>query len=287
VTVNYAGATFTTGNSASLAAGIVVEVHGSFSGGGIFNAIRIDFEELEDDSFAPSGSDVAEVEGFVSGFTSLASTFKVGTRTVQVSGSTRYENGSAADLANDVRVEAEGTVNASGVLIATEVQFKQTRVMLQGVASAVAANSLTVLGMHVDVNSLTRVDTRTAGGANSTSLADIVPGADCVEVRAVLDGTAIVATEVKEQSSGGSCKAIIQARVTAKDDAARTLVMLGITVNLSGGGVTFRDANENAVSAVQFFAAVTASANSGTLVKAKGSFSGASLLTGEEAELEN
>ena len=287
VTVNYTGTTAFapagTCSAASLAAGLLVEVHGSFAGS-VFTASAIDCEDQEDSAFAPSSSDTAEVEGYVNGFTALTAEFQVGTRRVSVTSSTRYEGGSPLDLTNDVRVEAEGNVNASGVLVANKIQFKAARIVLEGVPSAVGTSTLTLLGKTVKVNTLTKIDTRNAGG-NSTSLGDLIAGTDCAEVRAHLDGADIVADEVKEQSSGGGCKAIVQARVTAKNDAARTLTMLGIDVNLSGGAVVFRDTSDAVISAATFFGAINTT--TGTIVKAKGSFSGANLLTGEEAELEN
>jgi hypothetical protein len=64
-----------------------------------------------------------EVEGYVANFISPAM-FNVGNLMVNA-GMAKYENGTAADLANGRRVEVEGTV-AAGVLTATKVEFRST-----------------------------------------------------------------------------------------------------------------------------------------------------------------
>ena len=75
--------------------------------------------------------------------------------------STRFENGSAADLALNVKVEAEGQIDANGVLVATKVQFKrQGSARIEARVDSVdhAANKLVVLGIDVTVNVNTRVE---------------------------------------------------------------------------------------------------------------------------------
>lgn len=289
VTVNYSNSTtFSPAgqSAAALTVGVLVEVHGT-AAGSTFTASRIDIEDVEDSALAPSGTDDAEVEGFVSGFTAPTSTFKVGTRTVAVTSTTRYEGGSSADLANDARVEVEGSVNSStGVLTATKVQFKATRVIVQYKPSAVdtTARTLTMLGNQVVVNDLTKLSTLNGAGQGSATLSDIVANSDCVEVRGTRTGATITADEIKELS-GGSCKAIVQARVTAK--TATTITILGVTVDLSTVPAgALHDASGNSMTLTAFLAAITADASTGTLVKAKGSVANLTL-SAEEAELEN
>ena len=295
VTVNYSGTTAfvpaASCSAASLTAGLVVEVHGSFTGAA-FNATTIDCEDQEDSAFSPSSTDNAEVEGYVTGFTATNAEFNVGTRRVILSTTTpvRFEGGSSADLANDVRVEAEGNVNSSGVLVANKIQFKAARIILQAVPSAVnaAGGTLTVLGKPVLTTGLTKIDARSSSG-NSTSLGDIQANVDCVEVRGGRIGSDIVADEVKELSSG-SCDWIIRAPVDAKDATAGTLSMLGfippaIVVNVNSA--VFRNTSDAPIDRTTFFNAITAAPNTGTVVKVKGSNQSASPLVASEAELEN
>ena len=136
----------------------------------------------------------------------------------------------------------------------------------------------------VDIRSTaraTRCRQRAAGGR--ASLADVVPNVDCVEVRATVEGSSIVAEEIKEPDSCG--KELVQAAVSAKNESTFTLTFFG-TLNASlAGTARFLDRNEQAISRAQFFAAVVpASATSlGTLVEVEGN----SLGSVEKAELED
>ena len=284
ITVNYSGATFSpTGTSAtSLVTGALVEVHGSLAGS-VFTATQVDFEDTEDDTFRGRDNEKTEFEGYVSGFTAHPGTFKVNGRNVQTTASTRFVGGTAADLANNMKVEAEGT-SSNGTLVASKVEFKQSRVLLDGRATAVDATGQTVvvLGQTVRATAQTRIDTRSANG-NSTSLGDLVPPNECVEVRAYLDGSTIVAEEVKEPSGCG--KELVQARVVAKNDTSFTLTFLSnLNASLANASV-FRNTAGQAISRAEFFAAVVpaSATNVGTLVKVKGN----SLTAVEEAELQN
>lgn len=103
------------------AVGACVEVKGTFAN----NIITATHVEL-DDSCGPGG--VAEgkevdVEGFITDLAAAAGTFKVNGQPVRYDNATRYENGSAGNLQNNVRVEVEGTVS-SGVLVAKKISFK-------------------------------------------------------------------------------------------------------------------------------------------------------------------
>jgi hypothetical protein len=290
ITVNYAGATFSPAGvteSALVSGATLVEVRGALAGN-VFTATQVDVEDLEDDSLRGRANEKQEVEGFVTGFIAHPSTFKVNGGDVQTTASTRFVGGTSADLVNGVKVEAEGVVNAQGVLVASKLEFRSVRVLLHGRVTArdAAARTIVVLGQTVRATDLTRIETRSASG-NSTSLADLTVNVDCVEVRATLDGAAIVADEIKEPSSCG--KELVQARVTAENEAAFTLSFFGSAdppLSASLGNVSqFRDRSGAAISRAQFFAAVTPASGSspGTLVKLKGN----SLSAVEEAELED
>jgi len=283
VIVNFAGATFSPAgtSTASLTPGAVVEVRGSLTGT-TFTATQVDLEDAEDQALEPKDTEKTAVEGFVTGFTATPGTFKVNGRSVQTTASTRFVGGTAADLANNAKVEAEG-VTTAGVLVASKIEFRQSRVLLSGKVTAMdlPGGRFTVLGQTVLVNAQTRIDTRSAGG-NSVQLADLLVN-ECVEVKAYLDGTTVTASEVKEPSSCG--KEVVQARVLFEDEATSTLRFLdNLTANLSAAS-KFTDSNGQALTKAQFFAAVVPASSSaaGTLVKVKGN----SLASAEEAELEN
>jgi hypothetical protein len=65
----------------------------------------------------------AEVEGFITRFGSTTD-FDVSGAPVTTNSSTAYEGGSGSDLALNVKVEIEGRVDASGVIVARKIEVK-------------------------------------------------------------------------------------------------------------------------------------------------------------------
>lgn len=101
------------GSQAKLANGVRVEIKGKLTAG-ILTATRIEFEDSDDD-------EETEVEGYISHFVSV-SNFRVAGQAVDASAAI-FEHGSASDLANGVKVEAEGKI-VNGVLKATKIEFE-------------------------------------------------------------------------------------------------------------------------------------------------------------------
>ena len=140
-------------------------------------------ELKRDDDDRGAGMQV-EIEGLITRFVS-ATDFDVAGKPVTTTSTTRFENGAAADLALNVKVEAEGQVDASGVLVATKVQFKrQGSVRIEARVDSVdrAANKLVVLGIDVTLNQTTRVEDKGEQRVASFNLGNIAAG-DFVEIR--------------------------------------------------------------------------------------------------------
>lgn len=118
VTVDVSSAVFSNGKSAAdLVVGRYVEIKGHVVDG-VLVATRIELK---------TGSDAAgfdfEDHGVISDFVSTSS-FKVNGVTVDASGA-RFEDGAtSASLINGAYVEIKGALNASGVFVATKVEFK-------------------------------------------------------------------------------------------------------------------------------------------------------------------
>jgi hypothetical protein len=279
VTVNYVGAAVSP-STATLTANLLVEVHGTFNSGTFF-ATRIDVEDLQDAQFEHQPGEEFEIEGQVSGCGNAnpCTLFSVGAQAVQTDGNTRFENGAATDLADGVRVEAEGHTFSGSTLIAEKVEFKRTRVILTGTASVAGTitgpGTFQVLGKTVQVTSLTDFSHTTGGVAD----------AERVEVRGYIDtADNIVAERLDDNPSGGG-KDTVQARVTAKTGNILTF-SIGINADLTGA-TQFFDANEQPIADLTtFLAAVTPVPTGGTLVKVRGTFN-AGTIAAEEAELEN
>ncbi len=101
---------------------------------GVFVKVRLAKTEISPNTYTAtrvkvrervyeSGVTEAEVEGLISEFTVATAPFKVNGYPVQLDASVTYEDGVAGDLANNVRIEAEGVVT-SGVLVVRKVEFE-------------------------------------------------------------------------------------------------------------------------------------------------------------------
>ncbi|HZD52895.1 MAG TPA: DUF5666 domain-containing protein [Woeseiaceae bacterium] len=73
---------------------------------------------------AGEAGDRFEIEGFITRFDSAAD-FDVEGVPVTTNGQTAFENGSSADLGLNRKVEVEGELDASGVVVADEIELKQ------------------------------------------------------------------------------------------------------------------------------------------------------------------
>jgi hypothetical protein len=179
-----------------------------------------------------------EVEGYVT--TVAGNDFFVDGVPVRVDGSTVYLLGAKSDIVVGVKVEAEGSLDASGVLHARKVSFRPG-VRLTALVENVTATDLTMLGIPVQIPSyLDR---------------NGLPLSGKVEIRGTpkADGSGIVALRIEPDSSGNASRALLRAVATAKSASASspTFTVLGFTVSGAGGAV-YRDANGVAVSASAF-----------------------------------
>jgi hypothetical protein len=104
--------------------GVFVDVKGIPAGPDSITATIIELENEENVLFNPQEGDRVEEEGFVSDFTGHPGEFMVGMRRVRTTAFTRFEGGGSGDLADGVRVEAEGRIDANGVLVAEEIEFE-------------------------------------------------------------------------------------------------------------------------------------------------------------------
>ena len=261
---------------ASYQNGSVVEVHCTarpcVSGIGVFQASRVVVEDAEDAAFRPGNGQRFEAEGLISGFTAHPGNFSVAGTPVTTTGSTRFEGGIATDLANNVKVEAEGTWNGTR-LVASKIEFKRTVVRLQGMVTASGATSftLTIVGagaVTVEADSLTSGDF--AGGS-------IPPvSVNCVQVRGQRKaggGTVVTAGEIRSSCSS-SDDHLIQAPVEV--ESGTTLTLLGFAINV--GNPTdvppFQNIDDSPMTSTEFFNAVVPAnpgppAIAGTLVKVR------------------
>lgn len=190
-----------------------------------------------EDRVGAAGERVA-VEGFVTG--GSVTDFEITGQRVITDSATLFEGGVKGDFAPGVKLEAEGTMNAAGTVVASRIAFRST-IKLEGDASNVQANSLTVLGRQVATNSFTRIDPGLANGSH-------------IEVRALLDRNGnLLASRVVVL--GASSRAVVQGPLSAYDANLGTLTILGMTL-VSDGSTQWRTsstASELAVDKALFF----------------------------------
>ena len=286
VTVTFTGTTTIVPAGTVLANGQVVEVHGTFSSG-TFAATLINIEDNAE--FEHQAGDEFEIEGQVSGcgVTNPCTSFNVGSQAVQVNASTQFQGGGRADIADGVRVEAEGHQFTGSTLVAEKLEFKRTRVILTGQVTATTGTltagtghmgTVTVFGQVVQVTTLTEIDTN-----------DSITNTDRVEVRGFIDSAGNIIADRVNDNPGGGGKDIVQAPVTAKNGNVLTLLLgnTSFTADLTGV-VQLSDKNGSVATLAQFLAEITpAPAPGGTIVKVKGTVSGSTITSIDEAEIED
>ena len=245
-TLTSGAATFTVNFTAALPVGVangsIVEVRGTLAGSIITALNSARGVTLEDDLAA--NNEKVELEGLVTSGT--AASFELNGVTVTTSNITIFENGVAADLTADVKVEVEGRF-VNGVLEASKVSFR-SNIRIEALPSVIngtgKAGSLTLLGKTV----ITSVNTDFHNLADLTAI-----GSSRVQVRGslALDGS-IIASRIETVGGGND---FIMGPITAK--TADTLTLLGDVIT-TDSQTEFRDQNDVAIAKASFFALISA-----------------------------
>ncbi len=274
--VNYAGAQLEDFGSDTLGNGDPVEVEGDFAGG-VFVATKVERE----DNLAGDDGDEGEVEGYITRFASPTDFDVAGVRITTGAG-TRFEGGTAADLAPGLKVEVAGMFNTTGVLVADEVEIRvqpeDADVEVAGAVTALQAGGFAIQGVLVRVTPTTLWEDDGSAGSGTFGLADLRVG-DYVEIRGAEDESAavndVIATRVERDDA--SDEAVLRGPI--QSEAEPDLTVLGITIHTASA--VFRDADDSPMDHAEFFAAVGV----GDVVKAQteapGAFNGNSFVAEE------
>jgi hypothetical protein len=277
--VDYSSATLDNFAGGQIAEGDFVEAKGMTLGGaGELLATKVELESLLPGAV---DGDRIEVEGFITRFVS-AQDFDVAGITVTTTGTTTYVGGVAADLGLNVKVEVDGDLNASGVIVATEVDIRRSKAVrvVADVDSVDATNnSLVILGIPVTVDVLTRLEDKSDADVDPLNLSDLNVG-DYLEIRGseFPAGSGTILATILERDDPDT-ETILQGFVDTINDPSITI--LGVTIDTNGATI-FRDINDNVISAADFFNQVTTN----SLVKAKGSEASDTVITATEVEFE-
>lgn len=224
----------------------------------------------------------AEIEGFVTRFVS-SSDFDVSGIRVTTNGSTVFEDGAAGDLGLNLKVEVEGEFDATGVLLATKVQFKQgTNIRVTGRIDSVSGNTVTVLNIPITTDGLlTRFEDKSAADVDPLRVTDLNAD-DYIEARGqeFPAGSGEVSAVLLERDDPRD-RTELRGFVEAGGVNRPTLTVLGVTIETDGATV-YRDVSDQTMLADDFWAAV----NEGSLVDTRGTEIAVSTILAEELQLE-
>jgi hypothetical protein len=172
LTVDYTAAALVNFTGANPGAGDVVRVAGtSFSATTTtLTATRV-ARVVE-----PRDAGTVEREGLVTRFVSLTD-FDIAGQKITTTTATVYRNGSSADVKLNAELEARGTVDSAGVLTAQVIDIHQHSVYgLEAPITAVTpgtTNTITVLGVTVTIDALTRLEDRSPARVRNLAFTDL------------------------------------------------------------------------------------------------------------------
>jgi hypothetical protein len=240
---------------AGLADGLLVEIKGDAFDPVTNTLTALDIEGktigLGDDS--PKG----EVEGFIAGLNANGGTFSVNGQLVDFNGAA-FRSGIEADLANGVKVEAQGPL-ANGVLQATRVTFKES-VRIEANADTKVGGTLTFAGLP-GISVETHADLTRGAEALDTIIAG-----NQVKVRARQSAGGLMITRLEKTAEEPGDRTIIQGPLTAYNEAANSVTIMN-TVEVNTATIlndNFKE-HDNIIGKPAFFAGLQA----GVVVKAR------------------
>ncbi|MDH4259347.1 MAG: DUF5666 domain-containing protein [Gammaproteobacteria bacterium] len=276
--VSYATATLDNFPGGQISGGNPVEAKGNtFDGNGRLIATRVEFEG----SAVGNANDHVEIEGFITRFAS-AQDFDVSGLPVSTSNGTAFTGGTAANLGLNIKVEVEGSLNASGTLAATKVDIRRgAAVRATALVDSVnaAGNSLVMLGITVNIDALTRLEDKSNANVRPLTINNLNTG-DYLEVRGTEQpaGSGRILASILERDDVDT-RTILQGFVTSA--GAPSFTILGVTIT-TNGSTQFLGINGVPIPSATFFSQATA----GTLVKARGTETSATAITADEVQLE-
>lgn len=276
--VNYANATFEDFGSATPTDGDLVEVKGaSFDSSGALVATNVELEN-QNDRIGDNDED-AEIEGLITLFTS-AQDFSVAGVPVITNSSTQFKYGITADLALNVRVEVEGTFNASGVLLASEVELEnEADIEVTSVLDLVDADNQTfiIFGINFIIDESTRFEDKSDSGLEPFSISDLNSG-DYLAVRGFERDGQLYASLVEREDLDTRNEVQGMVETIATD----SLSILGVTITIDAN-TDYQDFDDSTMTQSEFFGLLSV----GSLVNARGSKTSSNVLLAEQLSFED
>lgn len=234
-----------------IVAGNIIEVSGHSTGTGLVTATRIEVKAVDLAIYLISHPEGVELKGVVENNSAAASTFSIGSMTIDYSGATL--SGLAAGISDGLYVEVKSTagINSAGVLVASAVEREDDGTIedegaeddeyeIRGMVMAMSADTITVDSQVVTIT----VDTEFADGVR----ADIVLGT-MVEVEAYFDAAGdLIATqiELEDMEVTSDMKGTV-ASVTSSAPNVGTVTLQDGTVILVTAETIMHDSRDNGV----------------------------------------
>ncbi len=210
------------------------------------------------DGFELDGAedDQVEFEGIITSFISTTD-FIVADQQVDSTSTVTivFEDDSAAtnnDLGLNVTVEVEGSIDEDGDLQATRLVVKSSNdVQVTATVEDIDTGDETVelLGITFELNSLTRYDDQSIAALKPFELADINLG-DSLVLRGFQSGNRVAASFVTREDDRSD--AVVRGPIEAIDDSNFRITLLGTEFS-TNVGTDFEDANGNTVTRSEFF----------------------------------
>lgn len=273
LTVDYSEAILD-GFDADIANGDIVEVEGDVLNGSTLIAVRVEREGNQQFTADDEGTDV-ELEGLVTRFVS-ATDFDVNGVAVTTNAATTFEGGDASSITLNVRIEVEGTIDATGTLVADEVEFEQPS-NLEALASVeavdVGGGAVTLLGIQFSVDAGTALIDESDTDLQFFSLQDVSVG-DFVKVKAFDSGEAVLLSLFKRINPEDKDKL----KGPLSEISEPSLFISG--AEIATDSETNFELNESSVSAAEFFAAIQI----GDTINAEGQSPSAGVLLADSLE---
>ena len=276
--IDYSAAMLDNFPGGQISEGDFVEVKGTSPGVGLLSATQVELETLLPDA---GDGDRVEIEGFITRFAS-AEDFDVAGLPVTTNANTDFVGGDVTDIGLNVKVEAEGDLDANGILVATKIDIrrsKSVRVTANADSVDAANGSLVILGITVNTDVLTRLEDKSSANVDPLTLADVSAG-DYLEIRGgefpAGSGTIIATIFEREDADTDS---ILQGFVSTVGNPSFEILSVTITTD---GGTVFEDENGNVISVVDFFNQLAVN----SLVKAKGTEIADTIILASEVQFE-
>jgi len=269
LTVDYS----TSSTMPMLANGSLVEVQGTtLTSAGVLVATHV--EVLP--GLGATANERLDIDGIITSFTSTAN-FALQGQSVTTDANTQFVL-HGVSLGLGAEVDVQGTVNASGTLVAKKVEVRpQSLSLVRGLVDSVtaASNTVSVLGVSITTRASTELNDKSSQHVKQFRLTDLRTG-DYVEVHGTEGQPGTLSASTLERDNNEN-RSYLQG--TAQNVSAPSLTVLGVTVT-TNAQTHFEGPGGTASGAATFF-----SQAANHVVKVRGSFSGG-VLTADQARIE-